>query len=186
MPSFQLSTELLIALLSAIGAVISAFYAWRSARIANEALELTRRDHVERHTGLSAYLIDGVAWDDQGGERLVAFACSVSNTASAPLSVIRIDLHLHSVLGDGSTTQLVLTPEAAGTPSIWDLKPLTAPLNLDARTTASGWLGYRIPQRVGQAMTIDKYEIVFLTSTGDRTSVEQYLLQRVVNATRPT
>lgn len=177
---------MIIALVSAFGAIISALFAWRSARIANHALALSRSDYAERHTGLTAYLIDGVAWDEPGGDRMVGFACSISNTASAPISVVRTDLHVHTVSADGSITQIILAPESVGPQSIWDLKPLATPLNLDARATASGWLGYRIPLRIGQTMSIDKYEIIFLTSTGDHTSVDKYLLKKIENAPQPT
>lgn len=176
------SVELLAAVASAAAAIAAALFAWRSARLASQALDIAKRDHQERHSGLSAYLIDGVAWDDDRG-RLVAFACSVSNTASAPLSIVSMELHLHVVASDGTATKLILAPQVAGAPAIWDLKALVHPLNLDPRATSSGWLGYSIPDRVAESMSIDKYEIVFQCSTGERVTLEKHILQRIENAT---
>jgi len=50
---------------------------------------------------------------------------------------------------------------------------LNIPLDLETRASASGWLSYRIPERVSQALTIDRYELVFVSSSGDRASLEQ-------------
>lgn len=184
MQAAQWPPELILSMASALAAIAAALFAWRSARIAEQSLEISQSDHRERHAGLAAYLIDGIAWDDDGQDRLVAFACSVSNTASSPLSVARVDLHLHVVTDDGTTTRVVLSPQASGVPAIWDLKALQAPLNLDTKATASGWIGFKIPPRVADTMTIDKYEVVFQSSTGERASVEMHLLQRIQNATR--
>jgi hypothetical protein len=178
------SLELVVAIASAVAAIAAALFAWRSARTADRALEIAQIDHRERHAGLAAYLIDGIAWDDDEHDRLVAFACSVSNASSSPLSVVRVDLHLHVVTDEGTATRIVLSPQSAGAPAIWDLKALQAPLNLDTKATVSGWLGFKIPTRVSNTMTIDKYEIVFQGATGERTSCEMHLLQRIQNAAR--
>lgn len=167
-----------------MAAIAAALFAWRSARTADRALEIAQSDYRERHAGLAAYLIDGIAWDDDDKDRLVAFACSVSNAASSPLSVARVDLHLHVVTDDGTATRIVLAPQSSGAPAIWDLKALQIPLNLDAKATASGWLGFKIPTRVSDTMTIDKYEVTFQSSTGERAAVEMHLLQRIQNAAR--
>ncbi len=178
------TVELIVAVASAVAAIIAAVYAWRSARIAGKALELAQHDHQERHADLKTYLIDGVTWDEDEGESMVAFACSISNTASAPFSIATIDLHLHAIAKDNTSTRVVLAPTTVDGPSIWELKPLIAPLNLDARATASGWIGFKLPKRVVDAMKVDKYEVVFQCSTGERSSVEQYLLKRIQNAVR--
>ncbi len=180
----QWSLELIIAIASAVAAIAAALFAWRSGRTAERALEIAQSDHRERHAGFAAYLIDGIAWDDDDQDRLVAFACSVSNASSSPISIARVDLHLHVVTDDGTATRIVLAPQSSGAPTIWDLKALQIPLNLDAKATASGWLGFKIPTRVSDTMTIDKYEVVFQRASGERESVEMYLLQRIQNAAR--
>jgi hypothetical protein len=179
-----ISPEAIIAGASAIAAIVSAIYAWRSTQVAREALELARSDHREKHSGLSAYLIDGKSWDTEAGQRCVAFACTVSNTASAPLSVPRVELHLHVVNSDRGMSRLVLQPDPTAVPMPWQSTPLLPPINLESRSTASGWVRYVLPPRVVEHMTVDKYEVVFLASTGERTSVEQYLLQWISNAPR--
>lgn len=176
--------DTLAAVVAAGAAVASAIYAWQGSRTAKRALRIAEQDHKERHAGLAAYLIDGRVCEGSEGEELVAFACSISNTANAPLSITRTDLHVHVFDDAGKTSEIILQPSARGIPSIWDLPALELPLNLGARSTASGWLCYRLPARVVQALSIDKYEVVILSSSGDRATFESYLLQRISDASR--
>lgn len=177
------SIELITTVASAAGAVVSAIYAWRSTRIAKKALWIAEADHLEKHAGLNAYMIDGVAWEDKPVSELVAFSCSLSNVASTPLSIVRCDLHVHAFDATGQVCEIILQPVRSGAPGIWDLEPLLFPLNLDAKHTASGWLGYVIPERVKTSMSVDKYELVFVPSSGAKTSIVKYLLRRINNAT---
>jgi hypothetical protein len=178
----ELTTDQYIAIIAALCAVASAIYARQSAISARRALEISESDHRERHSEVSGYLIDGVTWDVDGADRSAAFACSVSNTASAPVSIIRSELHLHTYGKDGAVAEVVLFPVAEEEPVIWNLKRLSLPINLGARTTESGWISFRIPGRVFESMSIDRYEIKFVTSSGGSASVEQYLVRRIVNA----
>ena len=95
------------------------------------------------------------------------------DAAHAPLSVVRADLHLHVFDAEGEASEVILQSTRKRTPPIWDLKMLNIPLDLETRASASGWLSYRIPERVSQALTIDRYELVFVSSSGDRASLEQ-------------
>lgn len=177
----NINPETSAAIASAVAALIAAFYAWRSTRVANRALRIAEDDHRERHSGLAAYLIDGVSWDDQEQGRAVSFSCSLTNAANAPRSIAHAQLHLHAFDLDGTTTEIVLHPTNDAGP---DSKPIEIPINLAARTTVSGWLTYRIPNRIVDALTIDRYELTFLASDGERASLNCYLLRRIENATR--
>jgi hypothetical protein len=178
----HLTLDTKVAIVAAIAAAASALFAWLSSRTASRALKLAEQDHMERHAGLSVYLIDGVRCTPRADEQLVAFACSVSNQANAPMAISRIELHVHAFDTDGRVSCVVLTPSPAIVKPFPDLSALPVPLNLQPRTTASGWLCYRIPERVARVLTIDKYELAFISSTGDRTTLSQYLLRNLSDA----
>ncbi|MDP2820227.1 MAG: hypothetical protein Q8O29_18515 [Polaromonas sp.] len=181
MPAIHITTEDL-AIASAVAAVFSALYAWHSARIAKRALGIVEQDHIERHAGIAGYLIDGVSWESAETGIFVALACSLSNSASAPNSIARVELHLHVFDSSGATSTVILKPVSRDAPLLWELPSISVPINLQARSTLSGWLVYQIPLRVSQALSIDRYELVFSTSTGERITLETYLLKRIENA----
>ena len=181
MPQINLTTEIIVAIVSALAAIASAIYAWWGTRIARRALKISELDHKERHAELTAYLIEGRICDDSDGTTTVSFACSVANTASAPLSITRADLHIHAFDRTGKTSEIILQPSAKGIPTLWQSPALELPLNLGARNTVSGWLGYRLPAHVVQNLLIDKYEVALLSSNGERATFESHLLKRVSN-----
>jgi hypothetical protein len=59
------------------------------------------------------------------------------------------------------------------------------PLNLDSRATISGWFAYKLPDRLSQLPSVDKYELIFISSTGEHTKLEQYLLRRIERNENP-
>lgn len=170
-----------VAAIATIAAVASAFYAWRSHRTASKALKIAEAEHGEKHSGLSAYMIDGVAWDTENSERLISFACSISNIANAPLSITTSDLHVFAYNSDGNMSEIVLKQAGEGSPAIWNITRLAIPADLPPRSTLSGWITFRIPDRVLDSMSIDRYQLQFKTSTGERATLDKYIVQRITN-----
>lgn len=140
-----LSTETGAAVISAIAAVASAAYSWRSNRMARRALALAELDHQERHSGLSAYLIEAAFWEDANSHRVVGFACTLTNTANAPTSVVRADLHMHVFDKAGNASELILSPSESQEPIAGALASLRVPLILKERESTSGWIIYAVP-----------------------------------------
>lgn len=180
----DLSPEAGAAVVSAVAAVASAAYSWRGNRMARRALDLAEQDHRERHSGLSAYLIEAAFWDDAGGHRVVGFACTLTNTANAPTSVVRADLHMHVFDQAGNTSELIFSPSESQEPVGGTLASLRLPLILKERESTSGWIIYAVPDRVVRSMTTERYELVFLTPTSDKASVESFLLMKIQNGRR--
>jgi hypothetical protein len=180
----NLSPEAVAAVVSALAAVASAAYSWRSNRIARRALHLAEQDHRERHAGLSAYLIEAAFWEDANSHRVVGFACTLTNTANAPTSVVRADLHMHVFDEAGNTSELILPPSESQEPVAGTLASLRFPLILKERESASGWIICAVPDRVVRSMTTERYQLVFLTSTSDKASVESFLLMKIRDGRR--
>lgn len=176
--------ETIITVISAIAALLSALYASRSARSAAKSLALSIIDHRERHESVQAQLIDGVAWNTETNECMVAFACNLTNQAVAPNTILSIELHVTEYVDTGETTKLILTPtlNQAPSPSDFQLQPFPSPLNLSPRSTISGWVTFRIPDHFAESKQIDKYKVVFNSSLGQRASVEQFLIRKIEDA----
>lgn len=179
-----MTTETIIALVSALAAVISSLMAWHSAVTARNALKLAETDHREKHDNVRVYLIDGTCWQNNQVEDYVAFACSFTNSANAPNTIVRIDLIVHAYDDEGNLSQAILDPIIQETPPLWDLKTLPVPINLEPRSTVSGWISFKMPKHLITKKRVDKYEIASVTSHGERVIVESYLLRRLRNDNR--
>jgi hypothetical protein len=178
------TTDTTIAIVSCLAAVISALMAWHSSATAKRALKLAESDHREKHDALKVYLIDGACWRNDQAEDYVAFACSFTNSANAPNTVIRIDLITHAYDENGNVSQAILDPIVQEAPLLWDLKTLCVPINLEPRSTVSGWISFKVPKHLINKKRIDKYELASVTSLGERAIVESYLLRRLQNDNR--
>lgn len=163
---------------------MSALFAGHSAITAKRALKLAETDHREKHDSLKVYLIDGAGWQTDQFQDYVAFACSFTNSANAPNTIVRIDLHVYACDGEGNLSEAILHPILLETPSLWDLKPLLMPINLESRSTVSGWVTFKLPRHLVSKKIIDKYELACVTSLGERATVESYLLRRLSHANR--
>lgn len=172
------STEVLAAIASAI----SALYAWRSAAIAKKALRISEAEHQEKQSGIQGYLIEGISMENENQERMTLFACTLSNNSSYPTSVTRCDLHIHALDHEERIFEYILQPEMPTTQDVWVMSPIALPLYLNPKETKSGWLEYKIPDRLTTEMSIDKYEIQFIQPSGKKASVETHLIQRIKNA----
>ncbi|WP_157058522.1 hypothetical protein [Azoarcus sp. CIB] len=179
-----MTTETTIAIVSCLGAVISALMAWHSAKTARRALTLAEIDYREKHDALKVYLIDGACWRNDHAVDYVAFACSFTNSANAPNTVIRVDLITHAYDESGNLSQAILHPVVQEAPPLWDLKTLCVPINLEPRSTVSGWISFKVPKQLINKKRIDKYELASVTSLGERAIVESYLLRRLRNEDR--
>ena len=177
-----MQVETIIAAVSVVVALLSVLYAIRNSRTAEKALALAVSDQGEKHESIEARLIDGLAWEGEKKQQMVAFACMIINRSTAPNTVVSTELHLHEFDELGQTTKLILLPEPRNVPSGGSRQPLPSPLNLLPRSTVSGWLTFHVPEHFAKKKRIDKYEVVFLNSVGDRTSVVQYLIRKVENA----
>lgn len=176
------SSETMAAIASAVAAIASALYAWRSSAIAKSALKIAEADFQEKKSGLQAYLIEGISIDNESQETITAFACTLSNHSSSPMSITRCDLHIHAWCDEEQIFEYILQPHMQATQDVWDSPPISIPLYLNAKETKSGWIAYKIPERIKKEMSIDKYEIQFMQAEGRKTSIETHLIQRIKNA----
>lgn len=173
-----MKNEMLIALVSAASAVVSGMYAFSSARTARRMYNIVKAEYIEKSTSISAYLIDSAYWKHSSDMTIVAFAVRLDNSANAPnsISIIELITHLHS--DSSRSTKLVLEPCTEPGPPYWRLDNLSNVINLNPRSSLSGSIAFTLPSVASSSRRIEKYELVFTTSLGDRTIIESHILRR--------
>jgi len=169
----------LTAVASALAAFASALYAAHSARSAAKSLALQQKDRSDKEMGLHAYLVDTAFFAPPVGRRSIALACTLTNLASVPNSISAAELNVYEYQTSGISLKLVLRPSSVAVVPPWSLHRFNVPVNLDARSSASGWLVFDLPEAFGAERAIDKCELLFSSAMGEHTSVETYLLKEV-------
>lgn len=173
-----------VSVFAACASVVSAISAWRNARAARANLRMAKIEFQERHDSMTGTLIDGVCWDSPEGERIVSFACSYTNTANSASTVTKFELLVHAKSKDGTQITAVFDPSSNIKPRLEVMQKLTFPLNLQARTTASGWILFELPKYIIQTKIIDNYEIKATTSNQKSVSIDCYILKELESEDR--
>jgi hypothetical protein len=171
-----------ISVASAVAALLSALYAASAARSARRSADLAEAEATEQNRELLAYLVDAIQWTRPDRREIVAIGFTLTNRASLPNTIIRTELVLHEYATTVAPSQLILTPIETEGPPTRTLQRTELPLNLAPRATVSGWLSFLVPDSFSKRKTIDKYELAFLDSTGKRTTIETYLMHKIVYA----
>ena len=169
-----MTLEIKISILSAIAALGAAYWAWSSARTARLALALSEEDARSKREALKAYLINALRWGKSAKE-YISFSCSYTNSSSNPTTIERLELVVHGFDLAGNGSQVRLQPEQE-TPEGSELLLFPLPLNLQARSTLSGWLTFCLPKPWINSFLIDKYELVATTWSGQKITLESYIV----------
>lgn len=177
-----MTLELKISLISALAALVSAYWAWSSARIARRALAIAEEDATSKRESIKPYLISSLRWRDESESTYASFACTYTNGSSSPNTIDKIELIVHAFNKLGRA-DLIYLPPSQNIPKNSEFSLLPVPLNIDSRTTVSGWLTFRLPISAMHNLVIDRYEVSATTASGGRISLDAYLImdQRNVN-----
>lgn len=174
-----MNIELKISVLSAIAALGSAYWAWSSARTARRALALTEEDAISKREALKGDLINSLRWQRDDCE-YISLSCSYMNSSSYPTTIERIELVIHGFDLAGAGSQLRQSPEYER-PDRSDFSLLILPLNLLARATTSGWITFRLPKSWLSRYIIDKYELIAISWSGQKVTIETHIVMRQNN-----
>ncbi len=173
------STETIIAITSALAAVVSAIYAWRASTTAREALQIAQLDFKEKHGDVRPYLIDSMTWLTPTGDRHYSAACLYSNTSTSPITISTIELVLHIYDPSGESAKIKVDPVQVQMHLPMNLTQFNGQINLAPRTSISGWLTFKIPKHIANTKRVDRYEIVGIDSMDKEVSIAAYVVKQV-------
>lgn len=174
-----MDTNTLIALASAVAALLSAMYAISAARSAKRSADVAERQYADTAAGINAYLIDAFSWMDQDKRHIIAIGCTLTNLASTQTSIVRTELRIHKYSSTGEASSLVLRPIVTDSVPGDNLERLKDSLNLPERGTVSGWLTFHLPSTFTAKHIVDRYELQFTTATGYRTGISTHIMRKV-------
>ncbi len=172
-----------IALFALVASLVSILIAGRSYALAKRSFYLTKKEHDEKYQEISVYLIEAIDWN-RDNVQYHSFAVSYTNKATAPNSLKEIELELECYDDAGSVYKIKVPPELSMPPVglTGKYEELTIPLNLNARTTESGWLTFKSPLTKKNKLKVDVYRINGVTSDGTKIPVESFLHKKIIDA----
>jgi len=174
-----LSNELLISLFSAVAALLSALYALRSTRIAQKALSIAEEEFNSKKESLKLYLVEGINYITSDEEYVFGFNVSVTNQATAPNAIQRMELLITFVRSDDTTGNLILQHDASlhGSISGHEVSPFTVPREVPAKSATTNWCLFAYSGEIKKFGRIDKYTLRITDSSGSVCEVDSYLIK---------
>ncbi|WP_417440227.1 hypothetical protein [Idiomarina abyssalis] len=174
-----MTNELLIALGSVVAALISALYAARSTRIAQKALSIAEEEFNSKKEKLKLYLIEGINYRSSTDECVFGFNLSITNKASAPNAIQRIELLITFIREDGTTGNVVLqhTPNLNESIKGHEVTPFESSTEIAERSAMTNWCLFQFDPQLTQFGRIDKYTLRVLDSVGEVSEVDSYLIK---------
>ena len=173
-----------VAVVSALGALVAAVFAWVSARAAKRSLELAEKQDQRRTPRLVLYLIDGYC-QRIGSTRFLAFSVSVSNHSDIDNSVAQIELQV-SYTTAAPTKGFCMAVKVPHRSALADrirhnATILSPPLRIDAHQTIAGWVLFEVGDVLIGNGKIDDYAILVSDSHGQACRVEQAIVRELAD-----
>jgi hypothetical protein len=172
-----MDTNASIAAISAIGALLSALYAYQSRKIAKKALSIAQAELDLKKDKLTFYLVEGFKIPIEAGSALT-FHASIANQAVSPNTVERLELETTFVREDSSVGSIVLNHD----PLLLDthkhqIIPFQVPLHLGPKNTSAAWCVFEQPSDLFSGKRVDKYTLRLTDMNGRVSEVDSYILR---------
>jgi hypothetical protein len=176
-----LEYESMITGLAAIAAWLAALFAYRSYKISKRALELSESESAAKKTSIAAYLADSFRiYDENRKKGKYIFSIAYSNRSDADDSITEVHLETFYVNSRNRVSHLISNHEQDA--DEWlsgNAKPAKLPLNIQLRSSVTGWFVFGALSIAENAQRIEKYRVVARNGKGEVVTVESYILREI-------
>lgn len=167
---------------SALAAVFSAAFALWSISVAKKALRISERDIADKQAPFSLYLMDGFrirADTDGRPTRILSFSVAITNTATIPNSVLRIELHVDCLGDDGKSVKYILPHDFSLSKAIRDreITPFKCPTLFDSKESKSMWVIFAESPVIPDTVRRDTYSLVVTDARGASVTTSAVLIR---------
>lgn len=167
----------LIALGSALVALVSALYTVSMAKSARKAYELAARQDSRREPRLAVYLSD--AQSLKPADRFeIAISITVANPTDIDNSVTRAELGVTYHRLDGRPITARLSPSAdSDTRTLAMQRTLDIPASISSHQSMAGWLRFELPDMLVVDCVIDNYSLLLEDSHQRSTTIDSLFVR---------
>jgi hypothetical protein len=148
-------------IIAAIGAGLSAIYAFNSNRIAKKALEIANQDHLEKKSSFDLYLIDSYSWSDKKRDRRILLFNITLKNKSASKSSFKASLEIEYIKSDDNVARIILdhNPTLVSEIPQKTLSVFPIDIRIEEKGFDSKWLIFEQPTNVFNNFRIEKYSV---------------------------
>jgi predicted neutral ceramidase superfamily lipid hydrolase len=156
-------TDTEIAIVSAIAAVISVLFAFRSNRIANKALKLSEKQYSDSQSNFSLYYNQGARYlvkDDQILKSILLFHITIRNNSSFR-NTFEAGLEIEYWREDDTFAKLIVEHNPQLNDFLKESNMTIFPVNieLEAKSSSTKWLIFEQPGLLDNTHRIENYRI---------------------------
>ena len=169
----------LIANLSITVSSLALLVSMASFMTARKSMKMNQQDFLDKRRSLQMYLVQG-AKRKRNKKIQAEFLLSFSNPATAPQTIVDVDLDLKYIDRVNHIHSVLLKPLPPEKPNL-GRNAIVTPFKLDARDAVTGWVTFDLVDRIIDEMKIERYKIVAKTQEGENLSIDVHLLMEVLN-----
>lgn len=173
-----------IAIISAVIALASAWYAARSAKLGQQSLELALQQEKRQRPNLKLYLVDGhvVRFRSQHF-RVYAFHTRISNDSDADNSLADLVLMVEHSRSENLRSSLIVSHDQNLATYLNALKnvPLQVPSKIGAHETLAGYALFRVQDDLLSSSSVEAYLLKAIDSHGIESAIEPILVNEYPN-----
>lgn len=163
----------LLDIIATTASVFATFVAIKSFSTSKEALRIAQKEHIEKNKILSIKLLDIERQNSMDGS-WIYLNISIINNATFAKTLKDVFLEVH-YLDIHSTVQLVKLTSTADPHLVENnTYELKMPINIDSRTTLTGHIYYKLPDKLRQN-AIEKFRLVTIDTDDNNMFVESEL-----------
>lgn len=178
-----MSIEIKISIISVIIALISAFFANKSNRIAKKALLLSEKQYMDSQPDFNLYYNEGLRFIvDQNStlKRLLLFHITIRNKSSHR-NTLKADLEMEYLRKDDTFAKVLVehNPNLKDLLKNRNLPVFPIDIELEAKSTATKWMIFEQPDLIDKNYRIEKYEIRTTDLYDNKSIIEAVLIKNV-------
>lgn len=159
-------------MLSALAAVLSAVWAWSSARSAAQSHRLALEQESKRKPSIDVYLIDGEQLGaDASAASTYRFRLRVTNLSEAPNAIVQLILEIEYARGNSRGLQLLLPHQPVD-----DEVSFRLPKLLQPKEAVEGWATFTLPNELRQGARTETYQVTLVDAAANRFSVRPIII----------
>lgn len=180
----QINKELFWAVVSAIAAILSALYAFRSNNIAKKALSISRREFDNKQADFDLYVINTYRWTQRKNQKrkFLLFNITIKNKSETSSSFVS-NLEIEYVNSENAVSRIILehNPDLLVEIPKNTMTSYPKDIRIEGKGIESKWLIFEQPTNIFSGHRIDKYSIK-LTDTHDNfASAEVVIIKELRN-----
>jgi hypothetical protein len=170
-----------ISILSAIAAILSALYAFRSNLISKKALAIAQQDHLNKQSNFGIYIIDAFRYKSKEQEKKFLMFNVTINNKSEIRNSFKSTLQIEFIRPDNSVARVLIdhSPVLKTSISKADITAFPVDIKMEEKGIETSWLLFEEPSKVFNEFRIEKFTIKLIDIHGNSKAADISIIKDI-------